>query len=82
MTCRTPDAMLSTAQNYRPGEKLYRQHIWQAPLLVDGKEIALRGYPRWDNPNARVNFAARRFAFELKGRRLGLDFKNGVRSAG
>jgi hypothetical protein len=32
VTYRTPDAMLSTAQDYRPGEKGYQQHIWQATL--------------------------------------------------
>ena len=29
---RTPDGMLSTAQDYRPGEPGYQQHIWQATL--------------------------------------------------
>jgi hypothetical protein len=32
ITYRTPDYMLSTAQNYRPGEKSYQHHIWQATL--------------------------------------------------
>jgi SAM-dependent methyltransferase len=32
VTFRTPDAMLSTAQDYRPGEPGYQQHIWQATL--------------------------------------------------
>jgi hypothetical protein len=32
VTYRTPDAMLSTAQDHRPGEKGYQQHIWQATL--------------------------------------------------
>ena len=32
VTYRTPDAMLSTAQDYRRGEKGYQQHIWQATL--------------------------------------------------
>ena len=32
MTYRTPDAMLSSAQDYRAGEKGYQQHIWQATL--------------------------------------------------
>ncbi len=32
ITYRTPDYMLSSAQDYRPGEKGYQQHIWQATL--------------------------------------------------
>lgn len=32
ITYRTPDYMLSSAQNFRPGEKGYQQHIWQATL--------------------------------------------------
>lgn len=32
MSYRTPDAQLSSAQDYRKGEKGYQQHIWQATL--------------------------------------------------
>jgi hypothetical protein len=32
MTYRTPDYMLSSALDFRPGEKGYQQHIWQATL--------------------------------------------------
>ena len=32
MTYRTPDYMLSCAQDYRKGEMGYQQHIWQATL--------------------------------------------------
>ncbi len=32
VTYRTPDFMLSSAQSFRPGEKGYQQHIWQATL--------------------------------------------------
>jgi hypothetical protein len=32
ITYRTPDAMLSSAQDFRPGERGYQQHIWQATL--------------------------------------------------
>lgn len=32
LTYRTPDYMLSAAQDFRPGEKGYQQHIWQATL--------------------------------------------------
>jgi hypothetical protein len=32
LTYRTPDYMLSSAQDFRKGEKGYQQHIWQATL--------------------------------------------------
>ena len=32
VTYKTPDYMLSSAQDYRPGEPGYQQHIWQATL--------------------------------------------------
>jgi hypothetical protein len=32
LTYRTPDYMVSSAQDFRPGEKGYQQHIWQATL--------------------------------------------------
>ena len=32
ITYRTPDYMLSSAQSFRPGEKGYQQHIWQATM--------------------------------------------------
>ena len=32
ITYQTPDYMLSSAQSFRPGEKGYQQHIWQATL--------------------------------------------------
>ena len=32
VTYKTPDYMLSSAQDYRPGEFGYQQHIWQATL--------------------------------------------------
>jgi hypothetical protein len=35
VTYRTPDYMLSSAQDYRPGEKGDRQHIWQATMGAD-----------------------------------------------
>ena len=34
-TCRTPDYMLSCAQDYRPGKPGYQQHPWQATLGLD-----------------------------------------------
>ncbi len=35
VTYRTPDALLSSAQDYRPGEKGSQEHIWQATLGPD-----------------------------------------------
>jgi hypothetical protein len=35
VTYRTADYMLSSVQDYRPGEKGYQQHIWQATLGPD-----------------------------------------------
>jgi hypothetical protein len=32
VTYKTPDYMLASAQDWRPGEKGYQQHIWQATL--------------------------------------------------
>lgn len=32
VTYKTPDYMLASAQDYRPGEAGYQQHIWQATL--------------------------------------------------
>ena len=35
VTYKTPDYMLSSVQDYRPGEKGYQQHIWQATFDQD-----------------------------------------------
>lgn len=35
VTYKTPDYMLSSAQDYQPGSPGYQQHIWQATLGVD-----------------------------------------------
>ncbi len=35
VTYRTPDYMLASVQDYRPGEKGYQQHIWQATFGPD-----------------------------------------------
>jgi hypothetical protein len=32
VTYKTPDYMLCSAQNYRPGERGYQEHIWQATM--------------------------------------------------
>ncbi|MEJ5311927.1 MAG: hypothetical protein WHX52_19355 [Anaerolineae bacterium] len=35
VTYRTPDYMLASAQDYKPGEKGYQEHIWQATFGPD-----------------------------------------------
>ncbi len=35
VTYKTPDYMLASAQDYRPGELGYQQHIWQATLSAE-----------------------------------------------
>jgi len=55
---------------------------WEGPFTVDDKEIALRNYPRWNNPYAQVDFGAETFHVELNGKKLDLDFRNGVRTVG
>ncbi len=35
VTYKSPDSMLASAQDYRPGEKGYQQHVWQATLGPD-----------------------------------------------
>lgn len=35
VTYKTPDYMLCSAQDYRPGERGYQQHIWQATMGPD-----------------------------------------------
>jgi hypothetical protein len=35
ITCKTPEYMLSCAQDFRKGEKGFQQHIWQATLADD-----------------------------------------------
>ncbi|MDF1512442.1 MAG: hypothetical protein P1S60_01405 [Anaerolineae bacterium] len=35
VTYKTPDYMLSSVQDYRPGDKGYQQHIWQATFDQD-----------------------------------------------
>ena len=35
VTYKTPDYMLASAQDFRPGQKGYQQHIWQATLGPD-----------------------------------------------
>lgn len=47
VTFKTPDAMLSSAQDYRPGEAGAFEHIWQATLSPSA--VVFVNHPRWMN---------------------------------
>jgi hypothetical protein len=53
----------------------------QGPLLVDGAEVALDGYPRYDNPWTEVPFDAAEVGVEAGRFRLDLDFTAWTRTA-
>jgi hypothetical protein len=38
---------------------------WRGPLQIDGVEIALHDYPRFDNPYCRAEFGARSYRVEF-----------------
>jgi hypothetical protein len=45
VTYKTPDYMLCSAQDYRPGEKGSQQHIWQATMGPDA--VVFVNHPAW-----------------------------------
>ena len=54
---------------------------WDKPLLVDGEEVSLRDYPRFENPYTETAiFGTGIYSFEHEGQRLSLDFPNNTRS--
>lgn len=55
-TYRTPDYLLSCAQDYRPGKPGYQQHIWQATLGIDA--VVFTNHPETDDETSRPNFWA------------------------
>jgi hypothetical protein len=55
-TYRTPDYLLSCAQDYRPGKPGYQQHIWQATLGIDA--VVFTNHPGADDEISRPNFWA------------------------
>jgi hypothetical protein len=55
-TLRTPDFLLSCAQDYRPGSPGYQQHIWQATLDADA--VVFTNHPGSINEMSRPNFWA------------------------
>lgn len=56
VTYKTPDYMLSSAQDYRAGEKGYQQHIWQATFGPDA--VVFTNHPACISENGahRPNF--------------------------
>ncbi|MTI96445.1 MAG: hypothetical protein FH749_13395 [Firmicutes bacterium] len=52
---------------------------WHGPLTVNGAEVSLRDYPRWDNPYAQVPFDSREFTIEHNGLHLHLNFPRSLR---
>jgi hypothetical protein len=55
-TFRSPDYMLSCAQDYRPGRRGYQQHIWQATLGPGA--IVFTNHPGSMDETSRPNFWA------------------------
>ena len=55
-TYRTPDYLLSCAQDYRPGKPGYQQHTWQATLGIDA--VVFTNHPGADDETSRPNFWA------------------------
>jgi hypothetical protein len=50
------------------------QFGWTGPLTVAGEEIALRAYPRFDNPYCQTAFGQRRYEIQCGGEQLLLQF--------
>lgn len=49
---------------------------WTGPLLVDGKDIQLKDYPRVDNPYCKSEFNSGVYTIERNGEKLILDMPN------
>ena len=52
---------------------------WKGDFTVAGKIIPMRGYSRWDNPYAHVEFGSRAIDIRCGGRTLQLDFAKAQR---
>ena len=48
---------------------------WTGPLTVDGQEVALRGYPRFENPFVQAEIGERRYRVHLNSEELIWDFR-------
>jgi hypothetical protein len=55
---------------------------WKGPLTVEGEEVPLDGYPRWDNPYLQAAFGDLQYTIAFEGMKLELDFANGLREMG
>lgn len=55
---------------------------WDGPLQVDGQEVPLRGYDRWNNPYVQAGFGASQYTIEFADKQLVLDFERGIRQIG
>jgi hypothetical protein len=55
-TYRTPEYLLSCAQDYRPGKPGYQQHTWQATLGIDA--VVFTNHPGTADETSRPNFWA------------------------
>lgn len=51
---------------------------WEGPLRVDGREIPLHDYARFDNPYARVPWGQGRYEIAHAGQKLVIDFARNV----
>ncbi len=54
---------------------------WTGPLTVDGEEVDLHPDARWDSPWTNAAWGSGRYAVELEGATLELDFRSGRRRA-
>jgi hypothetical protein len=61
-----------------PGNGLL-EASWSGPLIMDGVDIPLSGYARFDNPYAQVAYDGLNYAITFKDNSLLLDFKTGTR---
>ena len=52
---------------------------WEDAFVVDGNEIALKDYKRFDNPYCQCNFEEKRYVIKKDGQTLTLDFTAGIR---
>jgi hypothetical protein len=52
---------------------------WNSPFMVGENEIALRNYPRWDNPYTTVEFGSLDYVIKYQGQLLELNFENDTR---
>jgi len=58
VTYKTPDFMLCSAQAYKPGERGYQQHIWQATMGPDAVVFTTHPACISENGSQRPNFWA------------------------